>query len=119
MGGQQVLSINVSAREELLWKHVLPAFVEWCRQYWKHEPTCEYNRPELNCPRSIMHDQTAICSCGEGQDVATIAHEFSGFSQYATRIAVTPLSAVPIVEPMMLDSVFMSSVFHNGLRRNL
>ncbi len=118
LGAQQVLGIKVSEHEESLWKHVMPAFVERCRHSWKHKPSCEYITPSLACPRSVLHGEIAICSCGEGQDVASIPREFRVFSQFATRIAITPLSAVPYVELMALDSVLSSGVVDNPTLRH-
>lgn len=130
----QMLSIRLSDQEAILWKHILPALVERCRHSWQHQPTCEYHKnnnnktisspksspessPEAtttNCPLSILHGHSPICSCGEGQknDLSHFPREFSsdGFAQFATRIALTPLSAHPMVETMALNQVLGDSI---------
>lgn len=135
----QMLSIRLSDQEAILWKHILPALVERCRHSWQHQPTCEYHKnnnnnktisspksspessPEAtttNCPLSILHGHSPICSCGEGQkeDLSHFPREFSsdGFAQFATRIALTPLSAHPMVETMALNQVLGDSILSSS-----
>lgn len=101
----KALNINVASREEeLLWKQLLPALVECCRGTWHHGQNCEY-RKQGKIPLSTAHCESAICSCGENQDVSGFpGHEdWADFKQYATRIGIMPLSAVPYVEQILTD----------------
>ncbi|MCJ1410466.1 hypothetical protein MMC19_004551 [Ptychographa xylographoides] len=91
------LSISVSTDEARLWKCLLPALSERCRNY-AHKPTCEYKSDGI--PRTTATDKSPLCSCGEGK----VSDEFLAdpvrrpFARYATRIAITQLFPVPYVE---------------------
>lgn len=101
----KALNIALTSRaEELLWKQLLPALVECCRGTWHHGQDCEY-RKNGKIPLSTAHCESAICSCGEDQDMSGFpGHEdWADFKQYATRIGIMPLSAVPYVEQLLTD----------------
>lgn len=106
--GNGLISIRVTEGEQLLWKQILPALVERCRFFWDHMATCAYEKKPFTCPRSILHGQMPICSCGEGKEAQRMPSEYAGLRSYATRVAVPPLSAVPFVEPMAFVSALSS-----------
>ena len=92
------LSVSLSAQEEVLWKNFLPAVAERCRT-WSHKTSCEYNICGYT-PLSTAHGQIPLCSCGEGEmseDFPKNA-EFRVLCNYATRVAIPVLFAVPYVE---------------------
>ena len=60
-----VLEMKVNNAELELWKHVLPAFAERCRQ-WKHRSQCEY-RASGTIPLSTEQGKQFMCSCGLGK----------------------------------------------------
>jgi hypothetical protein len=101
----KALNIIVTSREEeLLWKQLLPALVECCRRTWHHGQDCEY-RKQGKVPLSTAHCESAICSCGEYQDTNGFPgnEDWADFKQYATRIGIMPLSAVPYIEQLLTD----------------
>ncbi|KAI9800364.1 MAG: hypothetical protein M1825_004134 [Sarcosagium campestre] len=94
-------SIVTDDEEMELWKEMLPAFVERCRQ-WKHRSTCEYlGQPHI--PLSVQPGQRAICSCGNGTIpkgfISDIPH-WETVSKYAVRAAISPIFTPPFVEPL-------------------
>ena len=100
----EVLTLNTPAEEAILWKELLPALVERCRSSsaWDHsKKNCKYNSTK-KIPLSTAHGESPICTCGEGRDVKGFPAEYKkSFAEYATRIAVAPLFAVPYVESLM------------------
>ncbi|EEH47199.2 uncharacterized protein PADG_03297 [Paracoccidioides brasiliensis Pb18] len=57
-------TIAVDEGELKLWKRVLPAFVERCKD-WRHKSTCEY-KSESRIPLSVEGHKPVLCSCGNG-----------------------------------------------------
>ena len=99
---REALKIGVLADEEVLWKHLLPALVERCRGYnWEHRVSCPYTSSTTSIPLSTQHGQRPICECGEGETF--FEFEYPLMDEYATRIALAPLAAVPYVEEIGLD----------------
>lgn len=91
------MSIIVDDSELLLWKHVLPAFVERCRN-WEHTPSCQY-KAENQVPVSVEFCKPILCSCGKGKfgndykvDKAIL---WKDISKYAVRAAISPCFPVP------------------------
>jgi len=105
---QKLLSVRISKDEEILWKRALPSLVERCRTSWNHTVRCEYRKISFQCPLSVAHGQSPICTCGEGVDIHTLPKVFHGFSSYATRIAIPTLSAIPYVEKMAVSPLAKS-----------
>jgi hypothetical protein len=103
VGSGQMLSIVLKSREEeMLWKKLLPVQVECCRQTWHHKDDCQYCSEGL-IPLSLDHSQLPICSCGESQDISGFPRfqNWRAIANYATRIAIIPLSAIPCLERFM------------------
>ncbi|KAL8683234.1 MAG: hypothetical protein Q9224_006701 [Gallowayella concinna] len=96
------LGVQLSDRESILWKRLLPALAERCRTS-NHKASCEY-RAEGKIPLSVEDDQNPLCSCGEGKvpaDFAKTVKEWAPFAKYVTRIAIAPVFPVPYVESML------------------
>jgi hypothetical protein len=94
-----ICQIVVDDDELKLWKEVIPAMVERCRQ-WPHRPSCEYVK-KSKIPLSFEKGQSLICSCGEGslppKFICGIPH-WDTVSKYAVRAAISPTFSVPFVE---------------------
>jgi hypothetical protein len=100
----RAVDFRITEEEATGWKAMLPALVERCRRHWQHKSTCEYaTGVDFSCPRTRVLRQSPICSCGQGEDVGGIPEAYSILSPYATKIAISPLSAVPYVEVMMIS----------------
>ncbi|EIM81666.1 uncharacterized protein STEHIDRAFT_104162 [Stereum hirsutum FP-91666 SS1] len=91
-----ICSVNTAGEEVVMWRRLLPALAERCRQTWRHRATCEYIKTG-KVPLSLLPLESPICSCGEGKDVEGM-HKVKGWKEFAplcTRIAISPLFAVP------------------------
>ncbi|KAL8801603.1 MAG: hypothetical protein Q9182_004333 [Xanthomendoza sp. 2 TL-2023] len=96
------LGVQLSDRESILWKRMLPALAERCRTS-NHEASCEY-RADGKIPLSVEDDQNPLCSCGEGKvptDFAKVVKEWAPFAKYVTRIAIAPVFPVPYLESIL------------------
>ena len=107
---RNILSIKLSERESVLWKRLIPALVERCRT-WPHKETCEYQKKGGVAPLSTDEDQTPLCSCGEGKNLAPNFAKgndawWAPFAKHATRMALAPIFSVPYVEPSMSDLIY-------------
>lgn len=103
-------TITVNDEELVLWKKVLPALAERCRN-WTHAPECEYARPGATVPLGTEMGEQVLCSCGEGKLPENFLSlpEWDVASQFATRIAISPTYAVPFVEDIIDDSMVGAS----------
>ena len=102
--------IVISPRAVVAWKKALPAMVERCRN-WDHKEDCQYMKMG-NIPLSTKHSEIPICECGQGQDSETFLKvripEWEAFAPYVTRIALSPLFAVPYLESVANFQKFRS-----------
>lgn len=92
-------TIIVDSDELRLWKEIIPAWVERCRQ-WEHRPSCDY-LSKSKIPLSVEFGQNPICSCGEGTLPPSHSFDLPGWNlaaRYAVRAAISPLFSVPFVE---------------------
>ena len=92
-------NIKVNNEELKLWKQILPAWVERCRQ-WQHRSTCKY-LTENKIPLSIEHGENPLCSCSEGTLPKNYTFDIPRWdlaAKYAVRAAISPLFSVPFVE---------------------
>jgi hypothetical protein len=97
------VTIQIPEEVATCWKALLPAMVERCRR-WQHNSTCEYaTGEEFGCPRTRPLRPSPICSCGQGEDVDGVPESYAILSSFATKVAISPLSAVPYVEVMAMD----------------
>lgn len=95
-------TITVNDEELTLWKKVLPALAERCRN-WTHTTGCEYATPGASVPLSTDPGKQVLCSCGTGklpEDFISLP-EWDVAAQFATRIAISPTYAVPFVEDVI------------------
>lgn len=93
--------LTVDDAELVMWKKALPALTERART-WSHKDTCEYAATK-KIPLSIEPNEPALCSCGRGKlpENFISVPEWETASQYATRIALSPTFAVPLVEDII------------------
>ncbi|EON66261.1 hypothetical protein W97_05654 [Coniosporium apollinis CBS 100218] len=99
LSGVQRCNITVDDDELRLWKQVLPAWVERCRQ-WEHRSSCEYS-VSSKIPLSFEDGHSPICSCGNGKLPAEFMSgvpKWNIVSNHAVRAAISPLFSVPFVE---------------------
>ncbi|KAL1860329.1 hypothetical protein Daus18300_009242 [Diaporthe australafricana] len=108
-------TITVNDEELVLWKKVLPALVERCRN-WTHAPKCEYSRPGATVPLSTEAGKQVLCGCGAGKlpDNFISLPEWDVASRFATRFAISPTYAVPFVEEVV-DSTLDGSRSRSGV----
>ena len=106
-----ISSINVDDNELLLWKNVLPAFVERCRD-WPHSPSCEY-KAENKIPLSVELGAQVLCSCGEGRFPSDYKVEdkalWKNIRKHAVRVAIPPCFIIPFMEKAFDPSRFNTS----------
>lgn len=97
---RDICSITADDEELKLWKEMLPAYVERCRQ-WKHRPTCEYlSRSQI--PLSLKTGEQVICSCGNGivpEGIFSDIPLWNTISKHVVRVAISPLFTNPSTEP--------------------
>lgn len=95
-------TIIVDDDELVLWKRALPAFAERCRT-WNHAADCEYaaGAHQATVPLSTEPGHRVLCYCGEGRlpdGFITLPEWDTAARRYATRVAISPLFAAPLVE---------------------
>ena len=91
--------IQVDNEELRLWKALIPAWIERCRN-WEHRPSCKYLSTS-KIPLSTENGKNPICSCGEGTLPSKYTLDFPEWSlaaKYAVRAAISPSFSVPFVE---------------------
>lgn len=109
-------TITVDDEELVLWKKALPALVERCRT-WHHTPPpqqqqCEYALPWATIPLSSEPGRRVLCSCGEGQlprDFINLP-EWEAAARVATRVAISPVFAVSLVEKVVDPDMLREAV---------
>lgn len=89
-GNQMCLSMSPREEAMEMWRRLVPALAERCRS-WEHAEDCK---------RNTEADVTFLCDCGLGKDAAKMPRSYKDVAEYATRIAIPVLSAVPYVESM-------------------
>ncbi|EIW55422.1 uncharacterized protein TRAVEDRAFT_131337 [Trametes versicolor FP-101664 SS1] len=96
-------SVPVYGDEMRTWKQLLPALVERCRTTWRHGKSCEYAaRGKIPLELEIMAGDGPLCSCGRGKDVDGMCKDdaWKRLAPFVTRVALSPLFAVPYLEPI-------------------
>lgn len=97
--GVGLCSVIVDDDELRLWKEMIPAWVERCRQ-WDHCPSCEY-LSKSKIPLSVEIGQNPICSCGEGTLPPGYSFNLPRWKlavKHAVQAAISPSFSVPFVE---------------------
>lgn len=105
-------AINVTDAELRLWKQIMPALAERCRT-WKHKPgSCVYlSAGQVPYENGLQDANTPLCSCGNGQippkfiSKLKVPHLEYVLQKYATRIAISPIFAVPYIEDCFLTDM--------------
>lgn len=99
-----VMQIKVLDEELRCWKSILPALSERCRM-WMHTLTCEYvKEAAVPIAQGLDDGYSSLCSCGVGKFPAGYLEDFKldglqyVLKRYATRVAISPLFAIPYVE---------------------
>lgn len=95
-----VVTIKLDPDESKGWRHLLPSLVERCRT-WTHTPSCAYltHGGVPMCPGAGADpEKRPFCACGVGVGTETMPQAFKPLSAYVTRIAISPLFAVPYLE---------------------
>lgn len=114
--------IKVSRQELLVWKSILPAFVERCRT-WSHDPNCYQYIQEGSAPlpSGLQNGGSPICSCGRGFLPVDFARHkdlkpFGSFiKKYATRPLLSPTFAVPRIETYFSEMKSVKEPLPNDL----
>ena len=95
----RLISVIADNDELRLWKEILPAWVERCRQ-WEHRPSCAY-LSKSKIPLSVEFGQNPLCSCGDGTLPPRFSFDLPRWdlaAKYAVRAAISPSFSVPFVK---------------------
>ncbi|KAK2059172.1 MYND finger [Colletotrichum caudatum] len=105
----EMCSVTVNDDELVFWKKALPALAERSRT-WNHKSSCEY-RKTGSVPLSLEPSEPVLCSCGNGHlpDNFIGLPEWETAAKYATRIAISPTFAVPLVEDIVDTDLYKTS----------
>ncbi|KAF8551991.1 hypothetical protein OG21DRAFT_1604998 [Imleria badia] len=101
-----VVTIKIDPDESEAWRYLLPLLVERCRT-WTHRPSCEYltqGTIPLSPDAGADPEKSPFCSCGVGVGTETLPQRFKSLAPYATRVAISPLFAVPYLEKVGMPS---------------
>ena len=101
-----VVAIKIDAHESEAWRHLLPLLVERCRT-WTHRPTCEYlthGTIPLYPDAGADPEKNPFCSCGVGVGTKTLPQRLKSLAPYVTRVAISPLFAIPYLEKVGMTS---------------
>jgi hypothetical protein len=93
---KDVRVLVVSEEGSIMWKTILMASVERCREgIWEHQSTCEYKSHGAS-RRSIL------CSCGQGKvsDDFKSCKAYESLKPHAYRAAIGQIFAVPFFEQL-------------------
>ncbi|KAF2852444.1 hypothetical protein T440DRAFT_477389 [Plenodomus tracheiphilus IPT5] len=110
------IGIAIQKDEADFWKHLLPAFVERCRQ-WKHKVTCEY-QVSGRMPLSLDDDKPYMCTCGMGifpTNYLSTQENSKQLLQHSVRIVIPVISASPINKDDP-DAVTFPSLFKKQMK---
>ncbi|KAI1360802.1 hypothetical protein F5Y08DRAFT_348429 [Xylaria arbuscula] len=94
-----VITTRVNDAEMKLWRHVLPAYVERCRD-WSHRENCEYTSAN-SIPLNTENGKPVLCTCGAGKFPLNFITDVPGWdtlSKYAVRAAISPAFWAPFAD---------------------
>ncbi|CAE6392383.1 unnamed protein product [Rhizoctonia solani] len=100
--GQAMMEVRTRPAEVIVWKHLLPAFVERCRT-WSHKPNCEY-KSTGQVPLGVKPEVNPLCSCGQGVGLNEPEWNdpaWKAVLPFATRAAISPLFGVSYLEEVV------------------
>lgn len=94
-------TLTVDDGELALWKRALPALAERCRTS-EHAKGCEY-KVAGRVPVGMGEGERVLCACGEGKlpEGFVTLPEWETAARYATRVAISPVYASPLVEDVI------------------
>ena len=101
-----VVAIKIDPDESEAWRYLLPFLVERCRT-WTHRPSCEYlthGSIPLSPDAGADPEKSPFCACGVGVGTETLPQRFKSLAPYVTRVAISPLFAVPYLEKVGVPS---------------
>ncbi|KAK3989369.1 hypothetical protein QBC44DRAFT_267148 [Cladorrhinum sp. PSN332] len=104
--GRRFVHIKVNDAELEMWKEMMPAMAERCREGWTHKAgRCGYAKA-MKAPISTEVGEECICRCGNGQFPKGFKAEgvpmWENIKRYCTRVAISPLFANPLAERVSL-----------------
>ncbi|KAI0192520.1 hypothetical protein F4808DRAFT_475476 [Astrocystis sublimbata] len=94
-------TIPVKDADLRLWRHVLPAYVERCRD-WAHRDNCEY-ATSGSIPLHAANGMPVLCTCGNGKFPPSFISNIPGWhklSKYAVHAAISPAWWAPFADGM-------------------
>ncbi|KAK4169848.1 hypothetical protein QBC43DRAFT_38684 [Cladorrhinum sp. PSN259] len=98
------INIKVNDAELEMWKEMLPAMAERCREGWTHKTAagaCGYSKA-MKAPISTTIGEECICRCGNGQFPKGFRVKgvpmWDTIKGFCTRVAISPLFCNPLVE---------------------
>jgi hypothetical protein len=98
--------VKVDAEEMRLWKEMLPAWVERCRE-WTHRERCEYGRDGTwNAPVLVEMGGEVVCGCGKGVFPAGWKVDvpmWEAVKGHCVRAAIAPLFPSALAEDVIPD----------------
>ena len=101
-----IVTIKIDPDESEAWRYLLPLLIERCRT-WTHQPSCEYltrGTIPLSPDAGADPEKSPFCSCGVGVGTETFPQRFKSLAPYVTRMAISPLFAVPYLEKVGMMS---------------
>lgn len=99
---EKIIAFPLGRDEIRTWKQLLPALAERCRATWRHTANCEY-AVQNTIPLGLdTPSADPLCSCGRGEDVDGMYRiaTWKNLAPFVTRIALSPLFAVPYLETL-------------------
>lgn len=94
----KVVQITVDKEGTILWKQMIPAFVERCT--WEHRPTCEY-AVKARVPLSMEDDKPVLCTCSNGVFPDNFLNGIPNCNvaaKHAVRGVISPMFPAPLLE---------------------
>ncbi|KAK5627044.1 hypothetical protein RRF57_002759 [Xylaria bambusicola] len=104
-----LVGIQVDDEEMQLWKHVIPAYVERCRQ-WQHQNNCEYATAS-QLPLTLEQGKKFMCTCGNGNFPDGFLRDIPNWKiawKYAVRAAISPPFWAPFADEMYIPDISRS-----------
>lgn len=101
-----IVMVKVDDAELRLWRHVLPTYVERCRN-WAHRDSCEYAKSG-SIPLNTENGKPLLCTCGSGRFPPNFIRGVPGWdvlSKYAVRAAISPAFWAPFADDMYIPDV--------------
>ena len=97
-----LLKIALVEEELRVWKQLLPALAERSRVGWQHGINCKY-LSQKGIPPHLGFGTDPLCHCGWGKKTEELQKrpEWTPFTPFVTRIALSPLFGVPYLDKVL------------------